>query len=105
MEKFLKNPFTNPPISTMHVSTVILFSWIAESRQIVFPPIVGADWHDSGTAHTTTPGLGSFSEPFLGLTTYANLPYVHCLSAEASSEVDQYDIAVLGAPFDTASDF
>lgn len=39
--------------------------------------------------------------PFLGLSTYANLPYVHCLSMER--EVERYDIAILGAPFDTVS--
>lgn len=37
---------------------------------------------------------------FRGLNTYANLPYVHCLSAD---EVEEYDIAILGAPFDTVS--
>ncbi|KFY12191.1 hypothetical protein V491_06880, partial [Pseudogymnoascus sp. VKM F-3775] len=37
---------------------------------------------------------------FQGLNTYANLPYVHCLS---NGEVEEYDIAILGAPFDTVS--
>jgi hypothetical protein len=40
---------------------------------------------------------------FRGLSTYANLPYVHCLSAGKDNEVEQYDIAILGAPFDTVS--
>lgn len=35
---------------------------------------------------------------FAGLTTFANLPYVHCLDESGS---EKYDIAVLGAPFDT----
>lgn len=34
--------------------------------------------------------------------TYANLPYVHCLAPEGE-EVEGYDIAVVGAPFDTVS--
>jgi len=44
---------------------------------------------------------------FMGLMTYANIPYVHCLADEASGEEykgEKYDIAVLGAPFDTVSD-
>jgi len=43
---------------------------------------------------------------FMGLMTYANIPYVHCLADEASGEEykgEKYDIAVLGAPFDTVS--
>ncbi|KAJ4395492.1 hypothetical protein N0V91_010804 [Didymella pomorum] len=37
---------------------------------------------------------------FGGLSTYANLPYVHCLAAD-SEDVEKFDIAILGAPFDT----
>ncbi|KAI2614876.1 arginase family protein [Hypoxylon sp. NC1633] len=37
---------------------------------------------------------------FRGLTTYANLPYINCLSDE-EAEGKKYDIAILGAPFDT----
>jgi len=39
---------------------------------------------------------------FFGLTTFANLPYVHCLAPDGE-EVEKFDIAVLGAPFDTVS--
>lgn len=64
---------------------------------------------------------------FAGLTTFANLPYVHCLAAEEEEEedenenekknkkekrkkkksvgVEKFDIAILGAPFDTVSLF
>lgn len=65
---------------------------------------------------------------FAGLTTFANLPYVHCLAAgddEGEEEeeedgkknkkekrrkrksvgVEKFDIAILGAPFDTVSIF
>ncbi|KAI0126391.1 proclavaminate amidinohydrolase [Xylariales sp. AK1849] len=38
---------------------------------------------------------------FHGLRTYANLPYVNCIS-DAEAEEKRYDIAFLGAPFDTA---
>lgn len=37
---------------------------------------------------------------FNGLRTFANLPYVNCFSDE-EAESKKYDIAVLGAPFDT----
>ncbi|KAI1807071.1 arginase family protein [Daldinia bambusicola] len=37
---------------------------------------------------------------FNGLTTYANLPYLNCLSDD-EAEGKKYDIAILGAPFDT----
>jgi agmatinase len=39
---------------------------------------------------------------FNGLGTFANLPYVNCLNTNASHE-GRYDIAILGAPFDTVS--
>ena len=42
----------------------------------------------------------STSSAFAGLMTYANLPYAHCLAAKGA-EVGKYDIAILGAPFDT----
>ncbi|KAK8075186.1 agmatinase- variant [Apiospora hydei] len=40
---------------------------------------------------------------FNGLRTYANLPYVNCLSEAEAEKGPKYDIAILGAPFDTAS--
>ncbi|KAH9903730.1 arginase [Xylariomycetidae sp. FL2044] len=38
---------------------------------------------------------------FNGLSTYANLPYVNCMSSPEGEEGERYDIAILGAPFDT----
>jgi hypothetical protein len=37
---------------------------------------------------------------FHGLKTFANLPYVNCFS-DAEADKSKYDIAILGAPFDT----
>jgi agmatinase len=37
---------------------------------------------------------------FHGLKTFANLPYVNCFS-DAEAKGKKYDIAILGAPFDT----
>jgi len=39
-----------------------------------------------------------FDDALWGLTTYANVPYVPCLSKH---QHNVYDIAILGAPFDT----
>src|ERR1700730_14579900 len=41
---------------------------------------------------------------FSGLSTYGNLPYVNCF-VDTEAEKSPYDIAVLGAPFDTVSTF
>lgn len=51
-----------------------------------------------------TPGLSEdlSQSIFEGLTTYANVPYVHCLAKEGE-QVEAYDIAILGAPFDTVN--
>jgi agmatinase len=45
----------------------------------------------------------AYGSQFSGLTTYANIPYVNCFSDKASAEdqSSKYDIAILGAPFDT----
>lgn len=72
----------------------------ASARQITFPPIAAvhqipyqspiSDYRSDLLANTPA---------FTGLYTFANVPYVHCLSDE--KEVEKYDIAFLGAPFDT----
>ncbi|KAK4649147.1 uncharacterized protein QC761_116450 [Podospora bellae-mahoneyi] len=51
------------------------------------------------TPLSTAPTFGNEDTPW-GLTTYANIPYLPCLSKRDSLK---YDIAVLGAPFDTAT--
>jgi len=69
-------------------------------REIAFPPR-----HSVGEQYIFSPGGNAdvtSGSTFVGLTTYANLPYVHCL-AGGGEEVEKYDIAILGAPFDTVS--
>jgi hypothetical protein len=44
----------------------------------------------------------STNSKFYGLTTFANLPYVHCFD---EAEKERYDIAIMGAPFDTVGSF
>lgn len=70
------------------------------AREITFPPIAGIQ-HPISTFETDeeSPSL-DISQMLSGITTYANLPYVHCL-ANDGEDVEEYDIAILGAPFDT----
>ncbi|CAO2654938.1 Nn.00g116710.m01.CDS01 [Neocucurbitaria sp. VM-36] len=80
------------------LSIVVYFQALTNAREIVFPPVSG---YSSDQII-----LGGYNEPditqakFLGLSTYANLPYVHCL-APKGDEIETFDIAILGAPFDT----
>lgn len=97
----LRNTFTFTPISKMpFLAPVLALAALSGAREIVFPPTAG---------YTTDQViLGGYNNPdisqpkFAGLSTYANLPYVHCLAAEGE-EVEKFDIAILGAPFDTVS--
>ncbi|KAA6410873.1 MAG: Arginase deacetylase [Lasallia pustulata] len=71
----------------------------ASARDIVFPPVAGFDVHQSpiGSSNDVDIVIGS---AFSGLTTFANLPYISCF--DDKSETEKYDIAILGAPFDTS---
>lgn len=73
----------------------------ATAREITFPPISALNQYPMVAADV--PGIGEDISQALysGLTTFANLPYVHCL--QKGGEVEKYDIAILGAPFDTVS--
>jgi hypothetical protein len=83
---------------------LLLFALPAAARKVIFPPVSGY------TSTIQRPFVSvesidiSTGSAFAGLTTYANLPYVHCLAGEGH-EVEKYDIAILGAPFDTVSQF
>jgi hypothetical protein len=83
----------------LHLVAIGLLSSSA-AREITFQPV-------SGFADQQLLGHGGdidvTGSAFAGLTTYANLPYVHCL-AGAGKHVDKFDIAILGAPFDTVSE-
>ncbi|MCJ1367253.1 hypothetical protein MMC16_006385 [Acarospora aff. strigata] len=75
----------------------------AKAREVVFPPVAGAD----SFAEQVQSPLSDLDEvdivsgsQFSGLMTYARLPYTNCFADEG--EVEKYDIAILGAPFDTA---
>ncbi|KAB8227484.1 agmatinase [Aspergillus alliaceus] len=72
----------------------------AIAREIVFPPVAAIQEFGQvplGKDYGVDIVTGS---QFSGLTTFANLPYVNCL-VDDQAESTPYDIAVLGAPFDT----
>lgn len=80
--------------------TILSFLGVLSSaREITFPPVAAVQFpivaDIPGQTDDISQGL------YAGLTTYANLPYVHCL--QKGGEVEKYDIAILGAPFDTVS--
>jgi len=73
------------------------------AREITFPPVAAIQQPFGASGEHDVDGPIDVSGAiFGGLMTYANLPYVHCLAAEGE-EVEKYDVAVLGAPFDTVS--
>lgn len=95
------------PKSKMHVLHVDLgvvlllaasFTTTSVGREIVFPPL-------SGQASDQRILGNDFGQAdlfkYAGLQTFANLPWVHCLSTE--EDIEKYDIAFLGAPFDTGT--
>ena len=73
----------------------------ALGREITFPPVAGVQHPlaDLGVQGINL-DLDLSKALYSGLTTYANLPYVHCLASEGE-DVEAYDIAIIGAPFDT----
>ncbi|CAI6228352.1 unnamed protein product [Periconia digitata] len=77
---------------------LLSLGYLVHARDIRFPPASGVSEQISfGTLDKIDVSTGS---SFAGLTTYANLPYVHCLGGE-NENIEKYDIAILGAPFDT----
>ncbi|EMD00836.1 hypothetical protein BAUCODRAFT_62269 [Baudoinia panamericana UAMH 10762] len=79
----------------------IAFTCVAFCREVTFPPVSGVQ-HALGYAPDSTPNLSLDLSTILfsGLATYANLPYVHCLAGD-DHPIEKYDIAIIGAPFDT----
>ncbi|RDW82355.1 hypothetical protein BP6252_03467 [Coleophoma cylindrospora] len=83
---------------------VIFFSLLAgaSAREITFAP-KQAQYRMSPPSTDDDSLPISVPDQFFGLQTFANLPYVNSLGASlTSTDVEKYDIAVLGAPFDTS---
>ena len=94
----------NPVVMLSVLSTLLLAS-LAWTREIIFPPVAAIQQQHPISPqgeHDLNGPIDISGAQYAGLMTYANLPYVHCLAAEGI-EVEGYDIAVLGAPFDTVS--
>ncbi|KAL5336590.1 agmatinase 1 [Aspergillus crustosus] len=74
------------------------------SREITFPPLAAIN-----PTHNQLPLAGydktdidiTTGSQFSGLTTFARTPYVNCF-VDSAAQNTPYDIAILGAPFDTA---
>lgn len=91
--------------SALLLTLLVSLRSLASARDIIFPRAFGTadatqyqllnDEDEVGSAAT-------LERAYAGLLTFANLPYVHCL-APRGQEVEKYDIAFLGAPFDTVS--
>ena len=90
----------------MQAFCVLIFSLssICAAREIVFPPVSPISHRDGQTYQSPLSNEGDVlqgSMKFAGLTTFANLPWVYCLSED--SDIEAFDIAFLGAPFDTGT--
>lgn len=80
---------------------LLALSSFSSARDIVFPPVAAV--HPSGQfplGRHDDVDITSGSQ-FSGLTTFAHIPYVNCFVEESGDH--SYDIAILGAPFDTVS--
>jgi agmatinase len=88
-----------------HLGTALAFASLLQAREIVFPPTSGYQQPLRGNSFGALEyETDDISEPlYNGLNTFANLPYVHCLanSTLSAEDVEKYDIAIVGAPFDT----
>ena len=78
---------------------VLLLQFPTYARDITFPPLSGIARLQKPVAIDDGVDIINGSD-FSGLMTFANLPYANCFTA---SDMDAYDIAILGAPFDTVS--
>lgn len=79
-----------------------LFVAASAARDIVFPPVAGVVGPSSQSPIGLEEKIDIVSgSQFSGLTTFAHMPYVNCF-VDSEAEKETYDIAFLGAPFDTA---
>ena len=81
-----------------HLLTALGVASKTIAREITFPPVAAVQAPLG--AVTNDPALDYSASMYSGLVTYANLPYAHCLTGK-DEEIEAYDIAILGAPFDT----
>ncbi|KAJ4386077.1 hypothetical protein N0V93_008969 [Gnomoniopsis smithogilvyi] len=87
-----------------------VFAALICAREIVFPPVAGIADPVLGQAplrldDEIDDDVDLSTDAVGGLTSFAHLPYVPCFATKPDQEIDKYDIAVLGAPFDTATSY
>ena len=80
-------------------ATFLLLSFSIDARDITFPSVSGIERLQQPVTNDDGVDIITGSD-FSGLMTFANLPYANCFTA---SDISAYDIAILGAPFDTVS--
>jgi agmatinase len=85
------------------VLTFSLLASTAVTREIVFPPVAAVQSNQILLGQEEKVDIVSGSQ-FSGLTTFAHLPYVNCF-VDSEAESTPYDIAFLGAPFDTVCSY
>jgi agmatinase len=82
------------------VSLISFFLSAVIAREIVFPRIAAIQ--GSGQVPLGNDNIVDIvtDSQFSGLTTFAHLPYINCF-VDDGTDLTPYDIAILGAPFDT----
>lgn len=90
---------------------ILTLAGLGQTRDIIFPPVTGIDRILPGQAplrldtDTDEDNVSLDTDAVGGLTSFGHLPYVPCFAAKADEDIDKYDIAVLGAPFDTGTSY
>ena len=78
---------------------LVALSCSATTRDITFPPVPGANAYQTSMGMSLDEVDIVTGSQFSGINTFAHLPYVYCF--DERSDTPKYDIAFLGAPFDT----
>ena len=87
---------------SIRVAVWLLLGLQTSAREIVFPQLSPiAQQSRLASPMDSQEDVFANSNKYAGLTTFANLPWVHCLSKD--EDVEKFDIAILGAPFDTGT--
>jgi hypothetical protein len=94
------------PLDPIFLS-VFLSPTLTHARDITFPPQIPIHSGSKYVSSFENPGLDPtiHHSRYNGLNTFANLPYVYCLNDAENDHVENFDIAFLGAGFDTVSFF
>ena len=86
---------------TLRLAVWLSLLLVCKGREIVFPPINPLQNQQYEAVFNHPKDILNVEMKYAGLTTFANVPWIHCLSKD--DEVEKFDIAILGAPFDTAT--